>query len=282
MEILKDYDRSINWIEDADIGKHETRLVWRDNKAIIYLSSQTGCDHACRMCHLTQTGQLAHRNVTMKELMDNCDRAIIQMAREQMPSNLHLNFMARGEPLANTELLDKWEEFSTYAAGMKYHNAHNVDVLISTIFPKTFNIEDLQKLAKGPIWPKLYYSAYSAEEKFRKKWLPKAHSYFDGIEFLKEWTYMGGNCKIHFAFIEGENDSEKQVEVLCNYIAVNRLRADVNIVRYNPANDSSRESSESIINRNTKLIKQMLPYAKVKIIPRVGFNVKASCGMFVS
>ena len=65
-------DASVNWVREADIGRVEARYVRRsDDYFVVYLSSQTGCVQACRMCHLTASGQTQLRNVTLDELLAN-------------------------------------------------------------------------------------------------------------------------------------------------------------------------------------------------------------------
>jgi hypothetical protein len=62
-----------------------------------------------------------------------------------------------------------------------------------------------------------------------------------------------------------------------------RLMVHANVVRYNPfdARRHGVESSEEVIRRNAKIFRTRLPYASVLVIPRVGFDVKASCGMIL-
>lgn len=45
---------------------------------------------------------------------------------------------------------------------------------------------------------------------------------------------------------------------------------------------SPLETDEGKIYHLTHVFREVLPETKVKIVPRVGFDVKASCGMFVS
>lgn len=60
------------------------------------------------------------------------------------------------------------------------------------------------------------------------------------------------------------------------------LRVDVNIVRYNPYSPlQGREPTEEVIRGLAELIRYELPESTVKVVDRVGFDVKASCGMFV-
>jgi len=88
--------------------------------------------------------------------------------------------------------------------------------------------------------------------------------------------------KIHYAFISGQNDSIEEVSEVCDAIDRHKLICEFNLVRYNPASpEQGQESSEEVINRNIELIGKRFGGNKVQIIPRVGFDVKASCGMFV-
>lgn len=114
-QILKSkIDDSINWVTKTDVGYLEARFVRRKSKLIAYVSSQTGCVQACRMCHLTSTGQTAHRNASAKEIVDQAKQALRYInTRERYAKSIHINFMARGEPLLNDQLLDNWNEIST-------------------------------------------------------------------------------------------------------------------------------------------------------------------------
>ncbi len=118
-----------------------------------------------------------------------------------------------------------------------------------------------------------------------RRWLPKALPVEEALDRLVSWqrsTYKIG--KIHYAFIAGENDSESDVHAICDALESRRLMVHVNIVRYNP-HDPRRhgvEPPEEFIQRNAKIFQARLPYARVRVIPRVGFDVAASCGMFVA
>src|SRR5438552_17740648 len=100
-------DASVNWDRPADVGRLEARYVRRcADYVVVYLSSQTGCDQGCRMCHLTGTGQTRLRDVTPEEILEQADTVLDYYRREAPPArSVHFNFMARGEPLANQALL---------------------------------------------------------------------------------------------------------------------------------------------------------------------------------
>ena len=129
----------------------------------------------------------------------------------------------------------------------------------------------------------LYYSLYSISPQFRKKWIPKALPVDSMMEKLKNWQDEGGEVALHWAFIEGVNDSKEDIEQIIEKLEQYSLKAKFNLVRYNPFSQSQgKESQEEIIQENFKILANYLNNPKSRIVPRVGFDVKASCGMFVS
>ena len=99
-------DASVNFVKLADVGRIEARYVRRtDDYVVVYLSSQTGCRQACRMCHLTATGQTKLRDTTREELLEQADLVLDHYRAQQPARSVHFNFMARGEPMLNHTVL---------------------------------------------------------------------------------------------------------------------------------------------------------------------------------
>jgi adenine C2-methylase RlmN of 23S rRNA A2503 and tRNA A37 len=276
-------DASINLILHDNI---ETRYVRRPGKDILYLSSQTGCSQLCKMCWLTATGQIHARNVTVDEYVEQLNVGINHLKFDLKERNeiLHINFMARGEPLLNEHLADHWFELMLHTELMlaEFQKSYKpmykkIVPIISSIIPK--NMIDLSKFEY--IKPRLYWSAYSFDHKFRKRWLPNALPFLHGMEKLQQYHEMGGEVGVHFAFIEGENDQPKNVENMARLLAHTKMPLKINIVRYNPPNDKSRESPIQTILENMSILKEILPTARIKMVDRIGTDVMASCGMFV-
>lgn len=284
-------DNSVNFIQNKNIGYLESRYVRRiDDYFIVYLSSQTGCDQACRMCHLTATGQNKLVNSTLEDFSNQADqvlsyyKSIVDSGFVNKANNLHYNFMARGEPLNNDIIRDK--EMSKILFNQLNNKALNLDLksrmLISTIIPKSFENIEFNDIFSD-YHPDIYYSLYSVNDLFRKKWLNNALNPELSIQKLKRWENITtSKIKIHYAFIKKENDSEKDVIDVCNLINKYQLNADFNIVRYNPYSDKyGEESDEKTILKIEEILNNELKDKKIKVIPRVGFDVKASCGMFI-
>lgn len=280
-------DHSVNFehrFEDHS-GMLEARYVRRvDEYFIVYLSSQTGCKQACRMCWLTATGQTKYENTTVEQYLQQAREVLDYYASVGIPAErVHFNFMARGEPFANPIFIENADEILEGLAELAKQHGLKYKFLISTIFPEEMGHRALQDIFKNPeVYPEIYYSIYSIDPGFRRRWLPKAISPDSALFNLSMWQDVTGKIpKIHYAFIKGENDTLLDVAKVADAIQRSKLNINWNIVRYNPPNGKSEEPTEFIINNLYEYICYRFPKAKVKLIPRVGTDVMASCGTFL-
>jgi len=286
VEVLKSAeDDSVNFVFSGDYpGFFEARYVRRSPKYFAaYLSSQSGCRQACRMCHLTATGQTSDFNATLENYTEQAARVFRWYDEHcQKAEIVHFNFMARGEAFANELFLRQGKELFDRLGMEAIKRDLFPRFLISTVMPKNMIGQSLSRLFPI-INPEIYYSIYSVNEDFRKRWLPKAMVVDEALKMLKEYQENTKKIiKLHWAFIEGQNDREEDMALLCHKIRASGVRVDIAIVRYNPYDESyGKESREAILNRNVEILKSLLPFSKIKMITRVGRDVKASCGMFV-
>lgn len=267
-------------------GRLEARYVRRtDEYFIVYLSSQTGCKQACRMCWLTATGQTDLKNVTPAEYLEQAREVLDYYAAQGIPAErVHFNFMARGEPFANPNFINNADAILQGLADLATLHGLKYKFLVSTIFPKEFDTYELTDVFKVPsLRPEIYYSLYSTNRDFRRKWLPKAIEPSTALTLLARWNRSTGKVpKIHYAFIDGENDSIGDVKRCIDLIEEYNVPVNWNIVRYNPpVGHYSKEPVYGHIDYLARYIRSRLPDAKVKVIPRVGTDVQASCGTFL-
>ena len=278
-------DASVNWVARADThGYLEARYVRRvPEYFVVYLSSQTGCAQACRMCHLTASGQTKYEDVSVNDFVSQA-KVVLDWYLEspQRAKVVHFNFMARGEALDNPILVVNSDEIFSRLASEARSKDLLPRFLISTIVPKSIEGRSLVDIFPL-IHPELYYSIYSMNPAFRRRWMPRALPAERALGMLSDWQRHTSKVpKLHYAFIEGENDSELDVRAICDAVNDLALRVNINIVRYNPPSGKhGREPSDEVLRRNARIFSEQLPHARVKIIPRVGFDVQASCGMFV-
>ena len=275
-------DASVNFVREVDVGRIEARYVRRtEDYVVVYLSSQTGCRQACRMCHQTATGQTKLRDTTRDELVEQAERVLAHYQTQPLARAVHYNFMARGEPMLSQTILHDsaalfdalWQRADALALRPRF--------LVSTILPAEHGERPLEDIFRR-YQPEIYYSLYSMAPEFRRRWLPKAQPAAVALDRLAAWqraTYK--IVKIHYAFIAGENDGEHDVHAVCDALEARGLYVHINIVRYNPPGAAQgEEPPEDVIQRNAAIFRARLPKARVRVIPRVGFDVQASCGMF--
>lgn len=276
-------DQSVNFVEEQLAGFLESRYVRRcDDYFVCYLSSHTGCNRGCTFCHLTATNQTSFTSSTPADFLIQASQVFRHYKRQYIPAKyMHYSFMARGEPLENTHLLNDSTKILSQLAGLASEEKLPVKFNISTIMPITLK----KKLSAifPVITPTIYYSLYSCWPGFREKWMPGSMQLNPALSMLKDYQDFSKKIiKIHFPFINGENDSLEDMYLLCQTIDEFKLLCEFNLVRYNPASpEQGIESPKEVIERNLEFLRSRFP-GKVKEVPRVGFDVSASCGMFAS
>ncbi|MCV9964206.1 radical SAM protein [Pararhizobium sp. BT-229] len=275
-------DQSVNFSRPtSDGGMVETRFVRRvPTRFIVYISSMTGCDKACRFCHLTQTAQTMARLLSVEEMVAQAE-TVLAAAEFSAGETVHFNFMARGEPLSNPavgrQLFERLRDLAV-SMGLKPR------VKLSTIVPSDFVAPDWASFVPSGIPVDLYYSLYSLDQEWRRRWIPKAMAPSDALENLVSYrSETGQRVVLHWALIDGENDAVQDAEAICREARGRGLQFDFNLVRYNAANEKSNEAPRERIDAYLAAMSRHITTPnRVKEIPRVGFDVAASCGMFLT
>lgn len=273
-------DDSINFVTPSkDGGFFESRYVRRVPEYLIcYLSSHSGCNKGCRMCHLTATEQTMMESASLPDYALQTSYVLKHYDNCETAQYIHYNWMARGEALANPVVLSNWSNLSIYLSKAAKERNLIPKFNISTIMPLTYK-DDLDHTFQG-INPTIYYSLYSMNENFRKKWLPGAMPAEDALDKLKEYQESTKKIiKLHWAFIEGENDDYDDLKAIAKAVNDRNLVVDYNIVRYNPYDESYGKESPDV--EALAAFLRFLTRRPVQVVKRVGIDVKASCGMFV-
>ena len=282
--LISKEDKSANF---QFIDGQEVRYVRRDDEYFIaYLSSHNGCNQACRFCHLTQTKQVQMLNTGIYGHLTQFDTVLgwyknqVKSGKEKTVKRINVNWMARGEPLLNHQLMYYFDDI-TQAIYNKVNELgiEEVRYKISTIMPESgiypikFNHPNFE----------LYYSLYSTKAEFRKRWLPRAMVPSMALELLLQWQHKTGlPVVLHWALIEGENDSIDDANAIAELVNTIGLKTRFNLVRYNPYSSvQGKEPSEEVINNYFNAISSQMTLPGSRIVPRVGPDVFASCGMFI-
>lgn len=273
-------DASVNFPSPAGEGWVESRYVRRgEDYFICYLSSHSGCNRGCGFCHLTTSGQTSFLPTSPEGLIEQATRVFDHYRTTKPARYVHFNFMARGEPLANPHLTQRGDLVLSRLGELAARWGLPAKFGISTIMPRTYQGELRDSFLH--LSPTLYYSLYSVDEEFRSRWMPGAMPVADALVKLRAYQDFSKKIvKIHFALIEGENDQPDQIDRLIETLDRSRLCVEVNLVHYNPASpEMGRESPN--LDRVFRRFQDWIGPDRVQTVPRVGFDVKASCGMFV-
>lgn len=281
MKVLKSsLDESVNFVVPHGKGYLEARYVRRKPEYFIcYLSSQSGCNRGCQMCHLTTTGQTMFDQASSLDFLGQSLRVLEYYDTQPKANIVHYNWMARGEALCNPTITEDFLDLGVNLTKRSTARGLSPKFNVSTIMPRTLN-KSLVETFRG-INPTIYYSVYSMKDRFRDKWLPGAMNPHTAFDLLAEYQRVTGKIiKIHHALIEGENDSIHDAYEIADAIESRNLAVSLNLVRYNSPDslykESSKYNSYLMAFKGTKLLKD------AKIVGRVGEDVKASCGTFVT
>jgi len=163
------------------------------------------------------------------------------------------------------------------------HGFKKYSVNVSTILPKVSEGRALAEMFTRPVH--LYYSLYSIDNAFRAKWLPNATPWESALARLADFQQRTGQpLTFHWALIKGENDARADAENIARALRPYGFQAKVNLVRFN-AHESlpNEESAEARRAEILEIVRASLidPERKSRVVPRVGNDVFASCGMFV-
>jgi len=247
----------------------------------------------CKFCHLTHMGP-EHQSMKGATLDDYRRQLAIVMehVHKQTPlpsSKININFMARGDCLANPTVVRQYASlYDSYKQLIVSSSQPALKMNLSTIMPNVVRPHSLVDMFAGrPAY--MYYSLYSTDEAFRKRWLPNAMPYQAALEKLHEYQQATGHeLTFHWAFIRRQNDSPSQVDHLCRTIEAMRFSSSTkfNLVRFNPPpgpeGHEMHEPDEESLRQLWVTINSVMQDKRQRgrIIDRVGKDVNASCGMF--
>jgi 23S rRNA (adenine2503-C2)-methyltransferase len=279
---------STNFLIPYGKGIIETRYVRKANDYVAcYVSSHNGCKMGCLMCHLTHNEDITMNHVNIPTYLHQIRTVLNHYAETssgQTANRCNVNFMAKGDALANKYLVNQYPELFN---GMKEVCADyglTVKPNVSTIMPFTVAKRDLSGIFCGyPAY--LYYSLYSINTEFRSKWLPNAIPYQEALDKLAEFQESDPHKNVitfHWAFIKGQNDHLDEVKELAKILKDYNFHGKLNIVRFNPHPDvSDKETEFEKIQELFNVVADVFKNPKSYIVPRLDVSTKTPCGMFV-
>lgn len=268
-----------------------------------YVSSHNGCSMGCQMCFLTHNRDTSmkhvdietyllqietvlehYRKVTSVPSDLSADQDTPEKEREPLADRCNINFMSKGDALANKYLLLQYPVLYEGMDRLCRRYGLYVKPNISTIMPLTVRDRALYDIFQDyPAY--LYYSLYSIDPAFRERWLPNALPYLDALDKLKIFQETRKDRPIitfHWSLIKGQNDQIDEAKKMAKILKSYDFDAKLNIVRFNPhPNVSDQEADPSTIEEIFQILSDVFENDQSYIVPRLDVKTKTPCGMFV-
>lgn len=272
-------ETSIKFGPSGEFDSNLDKVEKHNNKYSVVASISSGCELACKFCHLTQN-KVKYQALTAKQVLDNLKEAVtkqIELTPELVARDLKLCWMGMGDPFLHLEeVYEVTRLFLMWIAKEGYAKAlDSVDV--STAYPKNAGSAKhaLIKLAsickfwngEGQHSLRVFYSLHSTNPRVRKNLMPRTEDAREIVPYLtKLCKDIGIPFHVHYAMIEGINDTDEQLIDL-NNLGLENLR----ILRYNAGPDPRYKENASAISK--------VDNAKIQFSD--GTEVNAACGEFL-
>lgn len=251
-----------------------------DGKDIICVPTQTMCNLGCRFCQTTDfIGKIKSRNLDSYDMYYGCEFILNELdVWSNENKTILISYMGCGEPILNYEnVVLSMERFKKISLINK-----TIRFAIATSIPKSHwvNFYKMTELIKdNNLNVKIHLSLHYTVDGQRKEWMPASLDIESSIACVDFYHKLTGNpVEIHYALIDGVNDSEEDAIILSNLL--NGKGFNVKFLFYNEKD--SIEYHASNIDR-LKIFKVYLDGNSIPFEYYVppGLSVGASCGSFL-
>lgn len=260
-----------NVIEFSYINKN-------DGKDIICVPCQTMCTIGCKFCHTTEyINKIPTRNLHEDEIFNGVEYMYNDLKLGDNPKTLLISFMGCGEPIINIDgVIMSMVKIQQYYKDI-YVRFAMATSLPDNHFDKFFKMIKYIKNFKLPV--KLHLSLHYTDDEVRKEWMPKAiniKSTIAAADFFK--TYTGNPVEVHYALLEGINDTELDAMMLCELIRDKDF--NVKFLFYNKKESIHVEPSEL---KKLDVFKKYFGPCSIQYeyYKPPGLDIGSSCGQFL-
>jgi len=247
-----------------------------DGKDIICVPCQTMCCMGCKFCHTTEyIGKIRCRNLLGGEILEGVKFIYDELKLGKQV--LLVSYMGCGEPVYNP---DNVVNSMTYI--QRDCPAPLVRFAIATSLPANRWLDFFamtRDIAKNKLQVKLHLSLHYTIDQIRREWMPCSLDIIPTLsaaDFYRKLT--GNNVEIHYALIEGVNDTEQDAILLTNFLK----DRDFNI-KFLFYNEKSTLDAKASSKDKLKIFRSYFDRYNIKheyYVPP-GLDVGASCGQFL-
>jgi 23S rRNA (adenine2503-C2)-methyltransferase len=210
-------------------------LIPSGNRMTACISSQVGCNLACKFC---ATGMIRYiRNLNFDEIFDQV-AIIAESAMHEYDSPLtHIVYMGMGEPMLN------------------YHNVlHSVERITATdglgMSPQRITVSTvgiapmIRQLGKDGVKFNLALSLHSAIDEKRNQIIPynlrnSLSDLIEAVKFFHQQTRT--RITLEYVMLKGFNDTMTDARALAEFCK--NFPVKINLIQYNPVENSPYEDS---------------------------------------
>ncbi|KAL0020893.1 hypothetical protein WJX77_007989 [Trebouxia sp. C0004] len=229
------------------------------------VSSQVGCPMRCTFC-ATGKGGFA-RNLKAHEIVDQ-----VMTVQEEFGTRVsNIVFMGMGEPLLNLPSVMRAHTMLNENLGVGQRH-----ITISTVgVPNA-----IMKLASHNLQSTLAISIHAPNQQLREQLVPSAKVYPLEALMLDCQQYFrvtGRRVTFEYTVLAGVNDTPILAEQLANLLRRFDLRSHVNLIPWNPVDDSGYKRPDKA---HVKAFANVLEMHRVPVSIRVsrGMEAAAACG----
>lgn len=260
-----------------------------DGKDIICVPSQTMCMLGCKFCHTSDyIGKIKVQNLTDEEIKYGIRYIFNDLNLAKYHRVLLISFMGCGEPIYNEEnivlaMKDMRNEYMNLNDDMETQLVPLIRFAVATSLPD-YGWQRFFEFTKS-LWPhdelpiKLHLSLHYTIDSIRKEWMPQAMNIIPSLaaaDFFKKYT--GNDVEIHYALIEGVNDTEQDAILLAEYLKDKDFNVKFLFYNEKPTLDA-HASPKTKLNTFRKHLDKYGIKHEYYIPP--GLDIGASCGQFL-
>jgi 23S rRNA (adenine2503-C2)-methyltransferase len=266
-------------MKTADSRPVETVFIPEEHRDTICFSSQSGCPLQCSFCLTAKLGLL--RSLTASEIVEQIIVALNDAYGPGIkpPRGTNLVGMGAGEPFLNFDELMKALRVMAEPEGL--HIVPNrVTVSTAGIVPR------IKELAKISDRPHLAISLAAPNDELRNELMP-INKKWPLKELLAACKEFEQSLKPHerftfeYVMLDGVNDSDEHARQLANLLNRHGLRAKVNLIPHNPAEQLPYHTSTPDRVESFKKILESKGVNAFVRRPR-GVDIFAACGQLAA
>jgi 23S rRNA (adenine2503-C2)-methyltransferase len=257
----------------------ETVFIPEERRDTICFSSQSGCPLQCDFCLTAKLGLL--RTLAAGEMVEQIVIALNDAygVGSKTPRGTNLVAMGAGEPFLAFDPLMKALGVMADPEGL-FIVPNRVTVSTAGVVPK------IRELAHVPERPHLAISLAAPTDELRDRLMPinKRWPLAELLAACKEFEESlrpGERFTFEYVMLDGVNDSDEHARQLANLLNRHQLRAKVNLIPHNPAEELPyRPSTPARVEAFKAVLEAKGAHAYVRR-PR-GRDIYAACGQLAA